>query len=522
MRKDIRILLLMFVVAIILTGCQIIENYMRYERPELFHPRTEIAKSTITQIDSAKVFIEHPSEALSVGQGTYTFRIFDKTIDSETSKPIVMVYPNTLGNGAQLTNKQGKWYDLTIDRSKLKGGETIEIVVTASGAKDLSTIEAMKQGSYVRRSFKVKKESDTSPFEADSVKCYSEKLRIQSEPVDGKSNNPSFLITYLGEIKAKKKLEDLLTIRTDPIDLIKKEKKNIEFISKDARVSLDQEQIKNINSFFVEVELNEAKGKDRKEKINKGELIGGRIKIKGFEPVTTQVNCWSKDTTEQEFGKTFSDHFITCDVNFTNTGKQNILIYGSSLKANVRYLAAKDDVKSHYGENAVKNPDILDVLQDNNGKPIDYLDFKEPRRPMSFSDIIAIFEYQQKGHPYQRAIDLLKSAGELATAVSVFISASDYAKGVAVFTGIFIPETEKNLLWDVALHLKNLQARSLKEIEEVSANGQLHRVVFFPRGPIYCIVPQMPVYIAEIRPDAATADATIIDKVATVSTTPAK
>lgn len=234
------------------------------------------------------------------------------------------------------------------------------------------------------------------------------------------------------------------------------------------------------------------------------------------DKLTTFLNVWSKADTEKEFGKTFAEWFIACDVNFENGKTAPLLIYGSSLHVKVRYLASREDVKKQFGENALKYPDIVYSLQDNWGKPVDYLDFPEIRRPMSFSDILAIFEYQQKGNPRQRTIDYLKSVGQLATAAAIFVSGADYAKGVAIFTGVFTPELEKHLLWDISLHLKNLQSRSLKEIEEIPPYGQLHRVVFFPRGPIYNIIPQMPLYISEIKPENGIVNGTIIKKEGTV------
>jgi hypothetical protein len=107
--------------------------------------------------------------------------------------------------------------------------------------------------------------------------------------------------------------------------------------------------------------------------------------------------------------------------------------------------------------------------------------------------------------------------GEVAAGAAVFISGVDYSKGVALFTGVLIPELEKQLLWDVLLHLKNLEQRSLKEVEEIAERGQVRRVVFFPRRALPNFLPPFPMYVAEIRPDDVPVKAVLIEKQATIS-----
>ena len=392
---------LVYLVAIILcSGCA-----TSVARPELFHPRTEASKAIIERSFVGGVYIEGPSESMIAEESKkYEFRIYDKS-SKPGEQPAVIIYPSI--SVALIDTPVPNIFSLAIKGTDLEGLDSIEIVIIGKAAESLSIVDAMKQGLYSRRIFRIEQPTDLE------------------EPTD-------------------------------------------------------------------------------------------RPKKAGTDTLKTFLNIWSKEDTEKEFGRTFSEWFIACDVNFENREADPLLIYGSSLSAKVRYLAAKEDVKIHFGENVLRYPDILYSLQDNFGKPVDYLDFQEKRRPMSFSDIMAIFEYQQKGSPNQRAIDSIKSVGQLATATAIFVSGADYVKGVAVFAGVFTPELEKHLLWDISLHLKNLQSRSLKEIEEVPPYGQLHRVVFFPRGPIYNLIPQMPVYIAAIRPDDGTVTATKISKVGSV------
>lgn len=234
--------------------------------------------------------------------------------------------------------------------------------------------------------------------------------------------------------------------------------------------------------------------------------------------VSSQLNIWSQDDTANEFGIEFAKIFYAADAIFVNRNDKPLLVYGSSLTARIRFLPARQDVETVYSKAAIDYPDRLFSGTGPDNSPLaDVLNFKEEYRPMSFSDILAIFTYQQRADPRQRFVDLLKSAGEILAGAAIFTTSRGYAKGVAFFTGILNPEIEKQLLWDILLHVKNLEARSLKEVEEVSPQGQLRKVVFFPRRPIHGVLPQMPVYIAEIRPDEATISATIIDKQATVT-----
>jgi len=139
---------------------------------------------------------------------------------------------------------------------------------------------------------------------------------------------------------------------------------------------------------------------------------------------------------------------------------------------------------------------------------------------MSFADILAIFTYKREANPKQRGIEVMKSVGKLAAGAAVFISGIDYSRGVNLFAAVLTPELEKQLLWDVLLHVKNLESRTLHEIEEVTARGQLHKVVFFPRRAIYNITPAFPVYISEIRPDEATLSIVYIEKLPGAGTPP--
>lgn len=62
-----------------------------------------------------------------------------------------------------------------------------------------------------------------------------------------------------------------------------------------------------------------------------------------------------------------------------------------------------------------------------------------------------------------------------------------------------------------------LEARSLKEVEEIPARGELRRVVFFPRRALTNFLPAFPMYIAEITLDDVPVKAVLVEKRATIT-----
>jgi hypothetical protein len=286
------------------------------------------------------------------------------------------------------------------------------------------------------------------------------------------------------------------------------------------RVEIDSTKLGNAKGVVVSVRSCRALGMSDEKARDGGLLrtVSFPITAEQFLEISSQLVVWSQQDTANEFGIEFANTFYAADAVFVNRNAKPLLVYGSSLTARIRFLPAKDDVAKVYSAQVLSQPDLL-FKQTAAGPPLsDQINFKEDYRPMSFSDVLAIFTYQQRSDPRQRFVELLKSAGEVLTGAAIFTSARNYVKGVAFFTGIVNPEIEKQLLWDLLLHVKNLEARSLKEVEEVPPHGQLRKVVFFPRRPIYGVLPQIPVYIAEIRPDPASVSSTVIDKQATITT----
>jgi len=247
-----------------------------------------------------------------------------------------------------------------------------------------------------------------------------------------------------------------------------------------------------------------------------GLLKTAKVRI-GYKRLETKYNIWTDGDVENEFGAEFARTFIVADAVFENPNDKPILLYGSSLSAQVRFLASVEDVRKVLGQPVIDNPELLNTHLWHDRPASEALDFIEYYRPLAYSDILAIFSYQQESDPRQRTISTLKSFGEIAAGAAVFVSGVDYGTGVALFTGVLIPELEKQLLWDVLKHLKNLESRSLKEVEEIAERGELRRVVFFPRRAIPNFVPPFPMYIAEISLENVPVKAVLLEKQATIS-----
>ena len=399
----------------LLTGCETASDLSvrPYSTPELFHPRTAIAKAMFDQTLNGQVGLSGPMDPMKpANNGTYNIFIYDKS--PGTNQTMIWTYPNEVGT---VTSKDKNPATLTIDRAKLEGLPSIEVWVKSRAAEGLSPAQAVQKNLCIRRSFAV----------------------TNAPPANGEG----------------------------------KPTKN-----------------------------NNANSPDS----NNQPTIG------------FQVQAYLD--TVQEFGQTFADCFYACEVGLSNPNPTNsLLLYSSSLRVRVRYMLSESDAKKLFGAAAMEHPELLPLLKDEKGQLQQYLDFKEWRRPMSYPDILAIFEFQKGGNQRQKIVEYTKSAGELATAL-IFLGGPAYAKGVAVFTGVFTKELEKQLLWDIALHSKNLESRSLQHIEEVTPAAPLHKLVFFPRRPIYGIIPKAPVYISELQTaeTAVSADVTYVQKNAPVKT----
>ncbi len=494
----------------LLMGC-VSGKQQRVERPHdnLFHPRTAVAKNALETSLNVKLAIEGPTVPMVPGDDDYTILITDLT--GEVANTRVTFYPSNIAT-VDTAKSFSSTIVYTVCGEELEGLEEFEVMLVGSAGSALNLTDAIAQGLVLRRSFDVTVARDVE----------TEEIMIEGPPppivADTGRTHRIWVADFTGEPEKTR-------VTVFPGDAATRNDAE----SKNGMIALDvnAEKLKGLDHFDVLVigAGAEAEGKSLAEAKNDNMVASKRFEVE--QPIgehsdtflPTTINLLSYEDTANEFGRNFANTFYAADVQFTNKTNQDLLLYGSSLRTDVRYLMDTDDVKKEFGQAAIDHPELLNSLQDSDGRLINYFDFVESRRPMSFSDVLAVFDYQRRGQAKQRAIDYLKFIGALATGASVFVSGADYAEGVAFFTGIFTPELEKLLLWDILLHIRNLDARSLKEVEEVPKFGQIHRVVYFPRRAIYGVIPQVPVYIAEIvRPEdngKATADAIAVSKLGT-------
>lgn len=202
----------------------------------------------------------------------------------------------------------------------------------------------------------------------------------------------------------------------------------------------------------------------------------------GREQLIAYIQIQSEKETESEFGEGFKNAFYVGEVTVENTNGSPVLVYSSSLQVGVKYFIHPSELKRI----TKAQRDLIPTGAFLKGK----------RRPATFSDILAIFDYQQKKNWKQRTVDVIKSLGQVAAGASVFVGDATYPKAVAFVTGIINPEIEKHLLWDLLLHAKNLESRSFKEIEEIPPYKPITKLVFFPKGGIPGILDdKIPVYL---------------------------
>jgi hypothetical protein len=487
MNRKCHICLLLLVSVFFLAGCST-QSYRAYKQPELFHPRTAIAKSLLKQTFQGQVSIMGPSEDLIPGdEGDYDISLYDNSPGQ--GNPIITILPSNVG---ALKRSDNGWV-LTVEREKLKNLAAIEVRIQGRAARLLTPVQAVSQGQFAQQTFYVSDLKGENILSEDTTTFKTDLLQVHTRSVNRADAQPFVLITYYGSVPAGKKLEQILAVRTEPSDIVR----SITSTNTDLYVQLERDALVD-KAFEIQVEVLDAATTSFTDKMDQGKLAFRKIEVREGTRLEVSMQAASKANTADSFGNTFADCFIACEVQIANPNPNSVLVYSASLEIEVRYLMAKADAVKMFGKEAIEHPEIADLMKDKDGRLFDYLDFTEFRRPMGYSDILAIFEFQKKSDPRQKTIDVLKSVGELAAAAGVFVSGTTYPQVVSIFTGVFTPELEKRLLWDLLLHAKNLQDRSLQGIEEIPAYSSIHKVVFFPRRPIYGVVPTVPVYIDEL------------------------
>ncbi len=224
--------------------------------------------------------------------------------------------------------------------------------------------------------------------------------------------------------------------------------------------------------------------------------------VSGSTNSTAWLQIMAEPNVEEEFGKGFSDTFFVAEVVIQNPSTSPVLVYSASMEVPVSYFYSQKDWEMVRTNKSVARHEYFPTI----------------RRPSTFSDILAVFDFQRQSNGRQTLINYLKSAGEIAAGAGVFVGGANYPKAVSFATGIVVPELEKRLLWDIILHAKNLESRSFKEIEEIPSLGAIHRLVFFPRGRIPGIAGNgMFVYISKFDSrHPLQVSGTLINKVASI------
>lgn len=485
------------VAALLMVGCGQLKPY---QQPELYFLKSEQIKKQVgaDQADSAdadRLQIQlAPARDIVEKNGTYSIEVIDKC--DGAVQPKINVTPSTAANTSNL-NKVGNKTTLILDSTNLLEGTRVVVSALSCRASQMTMLKAEKKGLWVEREFLVKPNQPIN--EAGSVE-------IQMDAPNIRANSGTYKVRISNKCASGATSISVVPSTAESVGSRSTTNPGL------TEITIDSANLSEGGSVVVSALSCNAANISLKEAKKKGHLVVKTIHVvpTSHKEVTSKLVIWSRNDTENEFGRAFADLFYAADVSFVNPNDKPLLVYGSSLSANIRFLAAKADLESKYG---TTDPSVLEKVKDR-------LDFKEPWRPMAFSDILAIFTYNKDAEPRSRMVAGLKSLGEVFTGGAVFNTSAGYIRGVGFFTGVLVPEIEKQLLWDIMLHLKNVEARSLKEIEEVPQQGQLRKVVFFPRTPISGILPEMPVYIAEIRPDPASVIVTPITKGGTVVSTP--
>lgn len=202
----------------------------------------------------------------------------------------------------------------------------------------------------------------------------------------------------------------------------------------------------------------------------------------------------SDEDSSQEFGQTFSSCFYVGQINIHNFDPARaFLADSSSLWVMTSFYLSDADWSSS------------EVLRENVRRRYGQEFIRMPRNPLTYNDILAVFEYQEKANPKQQFSDLLDAAGAIASGVTVFVPGVLYSHSVNFAVGIVKPEIQKLLLWDLNQYRANFAARSLPELVKVPPNSGVDGVVFFPKRPIPGYVDGHDVYISSFNSKGGTA-----------------
>jgi len=191
--------------------------------------------------------------------------------------------------------------------------------------------------------------------------------------------------------------------------------------------------------------------------------------------------------TRARFGEGFADYYLPFSATIINPVDKKLLVYINTLRPLAVYVPYDDngrdwrivlDEYSHTPEGAVYKDIIARGF------------FTQRVKPESFGGVLATFESIKRDSQQQVTVDLLKIVGEIAAAVTPFVSGVDYSTGVAAFTGVGIPQAEGFLLRDFGPYTKNVQDLAFVDsVIEIPANSEVTKIVFFARQPSVAMLP---------------------------------
>lgn len=248
----------------------------------------------------------------------------------------------------------------------------------------------------------------------------------------------------------------------------------------------------------ITINVYDGKDEQRAEPVFDREVPVGALKgrISGKFQIEDQL------VAEKHFGSTFARTFFCVKVTIENTFDKPVRVHHGSITLEVRYVARMK--KGQTTEDL--EPFLVDMWYDVEDESLikyggdTYVIWTRDRMPMNFSDILNVFEFDQRHDPRNVFINLLRSAGIIASAAGTFGVGADYDKIVSFIQGPVTETLAEFLLADLIAHLGYLNDHALHDSTTVAPNEDVSKYVFFPRGDIIGVWGlELPVRVMTVR-----------------------
>ncbi len=307
----------------------------------------------------------------------------------------------------------------------------------------------------------------------DPESLKNQKIQILGSPVrirdiDG---NASFDVVYHAPLDGKK-IQDVIEIVVGPADLAESAVlAEVEEGDVSLRITIPLKDLAQHEKVQIDAfERTSSEAKTPLERIREGSYARRTFAVIDDRELQVRLMLLDEISSQRLFGSYFTRQFFAVYVHISNVSEHPLIVFGSSVEAEV-----------------VMNAQSWDP-------------WYAVYRPLSFQSILECMQDIRRESRNQRIVDLLEFTGQIASAATVFVTHSDYAEGVALFTGTFNPAARDLLLEDILANLSTLQNLAFDEVEEVSPRGQITKYLFLPKGPIYGAVGDEPAYIQEVLP----------------------